>query len=232
MSRFVFLGSAVFVGIMAVGVLSPHIHRAQETPAAAVTSPLRAADSPSPTPAGPIVAAAAPVQPRDGGTPIGLLVAAGLALSAAGVLGAGLLRLRRRPEDSAPALRHSWWCVLTAHTPEGVTEIRRGPVELAAIGALAVEREVVRRYEEAYGRPEGTGYACRASLAWPWVIYAGRQQVADGVVPLDEVTAVEAAVEVLGDYAAVRGLAYSEVLGLRCVVHGPDEVGEAEGRDW
>lgn len=115
------------------------------------------------TPAGQVVAGAL-------STAVGVLVVVLVSVLAGGALFAVLLIRHRRkvppvipPLDDGPASVDRWHCVLTAVTARGTITLKRGPVDFPALTAGQVEDEVIRRFVERYGLPDGArGLDCRA----------------------------------------------------------------------
>ena len=234
MSRFLFLGTALFFGVMAAFVIRPHApdRSVWPQPWSATTPAVQMSSAAAPEP--PQAAAAVPAPTKEGGTPFGLYAVAGAVLAVAGA-GAGIALGRRREPDTLAEvdLQDAWYCVMTAHTADGEQPLRRGVLRWPALNAAAVEAEAVRRHEAAYGRPDdGTVYVCRAVPAARWTIHAGPRKLAEGAVGLDGATPEGMAVQLLDEYATERGLGRDEIRRLRCAVWGPDGYGEADGRDW
>lgn len=168
--------AALFVGIVAAGVLSTHMRRGGRlgvalpsadptiTPDAAPSSDVwTTSAAPAPTPAA----------PPDSGGHIGLwlLIGVGVLLAAMLALVAYTLWRDRIPARAsvasaagpAPVVTR-WHCILEAHTATRRVVLRRGVVEFPAQGHRQVEREVVGRYISTYGPPPpGTRYHCSAA---------------------------------------------------------------------
>lgn len=100
-----------------------------------------------------------------------LQVVLALALVAAvGAVAFALWRIRTRPSLPIPAMADDplgpvverWHCILEAVTPAGRVVVRRGDVPYPAVTSAEVRAEVVRRYVDRYGKPDGVELVCSA----------------------------------------------------------------------
>jgi hypothetical protein len=99
----------------------------------------------------------------------GAVTAAVVVLVAALVGGVVLVAVAVRHRSGPPIVRvvpepvEVWHCTLTAITARGTVTLKRGPVQFPALTAAVVEDEVLRRFVDRYGVPDGArGLDCRA----------------------------------------------------------------------